>query len=120
MLNHYDLLDERCQLNVVVSGSTPAAGNGWVVKTDYTGEYRLHSFHNGKPAYRHSGPANSAGTKYPGTTGTFYLFLVRGRSEKKRADSLAVRRGFLDYFFGQSFYLSYILFDILNNFCSDN
>ena len=70
-------MDERCFPRIVISGTKEFAYlPDWDIKTDYTGEYGLVNVKNGKPVYKHAGPARSEGTKYPGTTGAFYLFFV--------------------------------------------
>ena len=86
VLDHSEL-DEKCHTKVLVSGSKKIAAPGyWDIGTDYTGVYLLHSFHNGKPVYRHSGPARSPGTAYPtisvgGPIATmFYLYFDVSRS----------------------------------------
>ena len=69
-------LDKRCFPRVVISGTKELPD----IKTDYTGEYDLVFFNNGRPVYKHVGPFRTEGTNYPGD---FYLFYVsRSRTSK--------------------------------------
>lgn len=60
-------LDKRCFPRVMITGTAELPD----IKTDYTGEYGLVFFNNGKPVYKHVGPFRTEGTNYPGE---FYLF----------------------------------------------